>query len=782
MKDFFMRILLTLTFLLTLSWNGMNTCLAADTPENLDKENMVLIDTNFVNLPDTVLLQISDCTSTAPLCMDLPISEIPSYQLTANGSFYNLGFEECDIDTITRYFTFPLVSSGPFNLVSWNINQSNVATNNSFATIDQLEAILNSVDPTGNWIYDPVNGSFTGGDDTNVYSDIVIFEVSLNTTQTLALDEFPFSNGTEIRFPQGTTDFVVTESSTGLKDTFVVNVFCVQNDTTVLNLNISDSTVECFDYSELPGDPASITFVCPANSGFVSNSLLVNGDSCLVITTVAGGTDIYCIEICDDLGICDTSTYIVNVSVPGTPGTSTFEDTLLVGSSGLYCINTGALNGAPDTFYNICPSGVGESVSLFLNQDNYCVFYNGFSVGQDSACIVICDDMSICDTTIMYFTVQTLAASFYYDTVFLNTTETYCDFDLSELPGTLTSIDNGCAGNTGGFVDFMVDAVTNCVSYEGLAVGKDTACIYLTDDMGNQDTVFMVVCSSEPITETIIDTIRIDLTVSYCLDASQLGGTVTDTVFFCDPQPSTNVTLTPIAGSLCFDVTGEVVGTESFCVYICDDFGFCDTTNFLITVTDEVILDLPTANADSDTTAQNSMVVTNVCNNDILPNNEATTFFVLSPDNGGIGPTNGQAFVNDDCTITYTPDVDFCGSSDAYSYVICNSTGCDTAFVNIYVSCPEDSAELTFFNGFSPNGDGVNDFWEIRGIESLPNNVLSIFNRWGNQVLKIEGYTNDVAWGGDWEGLDLPDGIYFYLLEHGNEQGDQSSGWIMVSR
>ena len=783
MKENFMQtIITTLTLCISLSFCGINFCLASGHSSPHDESPVGILDTNFVNLPDTVILQTSDCTANAQLCMDLPIDSISNYQLLADGMPYNLGFAPCDVDTIFRYLNFNLQTEGPYSLVFWEINGTNVAANNPFATKEDLVNLLNGFDPMGNWIYDAANGIYSGGVESSTYSDMVIFEVNLNTAQTLPKDEFYFANGTELNFPNGFTEFILRENSTGLADTFTVNVVCIQTDTINVNLLISDSSVECFDFSELPGELSSVLNVCPGSSGFATNSLFVNGDSCMVISSIAGGTDVFCILACDGLGICDTTIYIVNVNIPGSPGTHTYYDTLLVGESNVFCVNTAVFAGTPDTIYNICPTSTGQNVGLSLNQNTFCINYNGVSMGQDTACIVVCDDLGVCDTTMVFFTVQTLGADFYYDTVFLNITETFCNFDLSELPGNLTGIVNGCAGNTGGYVDFMVNSLNNCVSYEGLAAGKDTACIYLTDDLGNQDTLYMVICALEPTTEIIVDTIRLDLTVNYCLDASQLGGNMSDTVYFCDPLPS-HVTLVPNAGSLCFDMTGDILATDTFCVYICDDLGICDTTIFQITVNDDEILLPPTALNDIDTTNQGTLMVTNVCNNDTLPQNSLTAFFVLAQDAGGIGPNNGVAFVNDDCTISYQPNEGFCDASDAYSYVICNSAGCDTAFVNVYVACV--SEDLHIYTGFSPNNDpdGVNEFWKIQGIEAYPNNEVRVFNRWGNEVYRVKGYNNvDKAWRGEWQSIDLPDGTYYYIVDLGNEQGDRMTGWVLIRR
>ena len=74
--------------------------------------------------------------------------------------------------------------------------------------------------------------------------------------------------------------------------------------------------------------------------------------------------------------------------------------------------------------------------------------------------------------------------------------------------------------------------------------------------------------------------------------------------------------------------------------------------------------------------------------------------------------------------------------------------------------------------GFSPNGDGVNDTYVIQDIEYYPNNHFVVFNRWGNKVYEANPYDN--SWHGQSEasfsfgGTDLPAGIYFYTLDLGD--------------
>ncbi len=63
----------------------------------------------------------------------------------------------------------------------------------------------------------------------------------------------------------------------------------------------------------------------------------------------------------------------------------------------------------------------------------------------------------------------------------------------------------------------------------------------------------------------------------------------------------------------------------------------------------------------------------------------------------------------------------------------------------------------------TPNGDGSNDMFMIRGLENYPNNRLYIFNRWGNKVYETSNYQND--WYGNYQNKPLPVATYYYILE-----------------
>jgi len=107
-----------------------------------------------------------------------------------------------------------------------------------------------------------------------------------------------------------------------------------------------------------------------------------------------------------------------------------------------------------------------------------------------------------------------------------------------------------------------------------------------------------------------------------------------------------------------------------------------------------------------------------------------------------------------------------------YIIEISDSLGCEEVVTVTLIEpsvnpddCELINVELTIPNVFSPNNDGVNDFFVIKGIEQ-DQWKLRVFNRWGHVVYKSDDYNND--WGGD----KIAEGNYFYLLN--NVAGNRS--------
>jgi gliding motility-associated-like protein len=111
-----------------------------------------------------------------------------------------------------------------------------------------------------------------------------------------------------------------------------------------------------------------------------------------------------------------------------------------------------------------------------------------------------------------------------------------------------------------------------------------------------------------------------------------------------------------------------------------------------------------------------------------------------------------------------------------YELEVTDANGCS---VRVIITLTEP-LDLEMPTGYSPNGDGANDSFIIRGIEAYPNNHLVILNRWGNVVYERINYRND--WNGEnSQGQDLPNGTYFAILTV-NEGARTLQGYVDLRR
>lgn len=85
--------------------------------------------------------------------------------------------------------------------------------------------------------------------------------------------------------------------------------------------------------------------------------------------------------------------------------------------------------------------------------------------------------------------------------------------------------------------------------------------------------------------------------------------------------------------------------------------------------------------------------------------------------------------------------------------------------------------------GFTPNGDGINDTWHIENIEDFPNASIHVLSRWDRKVFTSLGnYKND--WDGTYNNKSepVPDGSYAYIIDLEGDGEMDISGWIYITR
>lgn len=105
---------------------------------------------------------------------------------------------------------------------------------------------------------------------------------------------------------------------------------------------------------------------------------------------------------------------------------------------------------------------------------------------------------------------------------------------------------------------------------------------------------------------------------------------------------------------------------------------------------------------------------------------------------------------------------------------LCSLTSSCTVFVE---------QKLVIPNTFSPNADGINDTWEILGIEKFPDAYVQIFTRWGQLVYQTTGYSKDKFWNGkvNNNGRMLTESVYYYVLDlRSNEYNEPLKGTITI--
>jgi gliding motility-associated-like protein len=91
--------------------------------------------------------------------------------------------------------------------------------------------------------------------------------------------------------------------------------------------------------------------------------------------------------------------------------------------------------------------------------------------------------------------------------------------------------------------------------------------------------------------------------------------------------------------------------------------------------------------------------------------------------------------------------------------------------------CSSFNYQSKAVNAFSPNGDGINDFFYIKDIDKIRGNQVYVFNRWGNVVFSAKNYDNSLV---KWDGGGLPEGTYFFIITVDGETVEK--GTILLQR
>ena len=137
---------------------------------------------------------------------------------------------------------------------------------------------------------------------------------------------------------------------------------------------------------------------------------------------------------------------------------------------------------------------------------------------------------------------------------------------------------------------------------------------------------------------------------------------------------------------------------------------------------------------------------------DLFVQTSANVVSIAWTDNGALGPIDVELREVEPIITT------------TYVVTVTNDEGCsDTDNVVVEV---EDDNRVYFPNAFSPNGDGINDFFTVfSDIATEQVASLQIFDKWGNQVFEKNNFMPNLpqeGWDGTWRGKEMPLGTYVY--------------------
>jgi gliding motility-associated-like protein len=456
-------------------------------------------------------------------------------------------------------------------------------------------------------------------------------------------------------------------------------------------------------------------------------------------------------------------------------------DTFIYTDMGLDTICLADLGVAIDSITSIeflCDGAHGTDVTFVYDTLTHCMFYDGIDVGQDTFCLkFILGTDSCLYVTFIVTALEPLPCVGFLNPSRLDVSSLDCmtaaacvNFPFAivnqykvKLDG-ITAVLQPCLPNNQG-------QTQTSISISG--VGEHTIIFEKADAPNCRDTIFVnVICDTAIIggaTAIVFDTLVVGQDDVLCFDA---GVDVVSIQNIC-PSLSDAFVQFSIDTVNCVHYVGlDEPGTDTACIVVCYANGVCDTTQLIVSVIPDLPSEVPLppiAVVDSFEVVGGIPFIADVLLNDTLHGALVSLKILVQPNHGSVGLTP-------DNSLSYLSDETYCNSTipDSLQYEICNGIGCDTAWVYFLKPCKE----FIIFNGFSPNGDGMNEVFFIQGIEDYPESVTVIYNRWGARVFEEKGYRN--TWKGTFNGKDLPDGTYFYYLEDG--KGKSHSGPLSIYR
>jgi len=263
---------------------------------------------------------------------------------------------------------------------------------------------------------------------------------------------------------------------------------------------------------------------------------------------------------------------------------------------------------------------------------------------------------------------------------------------------------------------------------------------------------------------------------------------------FYDGNPVELNTLYIDPALLSFVPDPGVSGITEFDFRVWDDQGG-ESGNYTMTIVINDVNDLPES-ADIEVTMDANTIYNFTSDQLIYSDADDDPFggFMISqlPANGVLFydglPASANTLYTDFSLVSFEPDTDEHGMPyTSFLFRVTDNRGGESADYTATINVrPLEPSELIISEGFSPNADGINDYWHIEGIDFYTDNVVEIYNRWGNPVRTIEAYRNESnAWRGESDqsawGETVTVGSYFYIIRLG-DGSTPIQGYVVLNK
>ncbi|EHQ24346.1 PKD domain-containing protein [Mucilaginibacter paludis] len=112
------------------------------------------------------------------------------------------------------------------------------------------------------------------------------------------------------------------------------------------------------------------------------------------------------------------------------------------------------------------------------------------------------------------------------------------------------------------------------------------------------------------------------------------------------------------------------------------------------------------------------------------------------------------------------------------TYTVTASNGTCQAVDDIYITV---IPPLIIPNTFTPNGDGINDVWDIQNLNFYyPKATVDIYSKYGRKVFTSVGY--GIPWDGKYKGQPMPSDTYYYIINLNYNDQKRLASWLQLIR